>query len=325
MFHKFTLFKFAQTLIILIIGTQLLACGGGGGGSGSSASGTESSVADAPVVNTAPVISGSPSGSVTANAGYWFKPGASDADGDPLTFSIRNKPVWASFSTGSGRLSGTPSNSHVGPYSNIKITVNDGSASASLGPFSITVSNANEAPVITGSPATSVAEGNLYFFRPKASDANGDDLTFRIKNRPSWASFNGGTGRLSGTPGNSDVGSYSNIVITVTDGTKSVSLQAFSIQVSKAVLTTGSFSVGWAAPVMRSDGTPLSLADINGYRLYYGTSSGSYPYVAEVSDGAATAVTVTGVPLGTSYVVMTTYDEAGRESIYSREISKIVR
>ncbi|NOR40509.1 MAG: hypothetical protein GQ537_04815, partial [Gammaproteobacteria bacterium] len=28
----------------------------------------------------------------------------------------------------------------------------------------------------------------------------------------------------------------------------------------------GGGSVGWTAPVMRSDGTPLPLADINGYR-----------------------------------------------------------
>ena len=237
MFHKFTALKFTQALIILVIGTQLLACGGGGGGGGGiastgSVSDTESSVAAASDVNTAPLISGNPAGSVTANAGYSFRPGASDADDDPLTFSIRNKPVWASFSTGSGRLSGTPADSHVGRYSNI--------------------------------------------------------------------------------------------VISVTDGADTVSLPAFSIQVSKAVLT-GSFSLGWTAPVARSDGTPLSLADINGYRLYYGTSPGIYPDVVEVSDGAATSVTVTGVPLGTSYVVMTTTDSGGRESAYSQEISRIIQ
>jgi hypothetical protein len=113
-------------------------------------------------------------------------------------------------------------------------------------------------------------------------------------------------------------------VISVTDGTDTVSLPVFSIQVSKAVLT-GSFSLGWTAPAARSDGTPLSLADINNYRVYYGTSPGIYPDVVEVSDGTATSVTVTGVPLGTSYVVMTTTDGGGRESAYSQEISRIVQ
>jgi hypothetical protein len=67
---------------------------------------TTSSTGGTGTVNTAPVISGSPAGLVTANVAYSFQPDASDADADPLTFSIRNKPAWASFSTGSGRLSG---------------------------------------------------------------------------------------------------------------------------------------------------------------------------------------------------------------------------
>ncbi len=43
-------------------------------------------------------------------------------------------------------------------------------------------------------------------FTPSANDADGDTLTFTISNRPSWATFNGTTGRLSGTPGASHVG-----------------------------------------------------------------------------------------------------------------------
>ena len=85
---------------------------------------------------------------------------------------------------------------------------------------------------------------------------------------------------------------------------------------------TGSFSLGWTAPTTRADGTPLSLADINGYRIYYGLSSGSHPDVVDVSDGTATTMTVTDVPLDTYYVVMTTYDVDGRESGYSSEITK---
>jgi len=183
----------------------------------------------------------------------------------------------------------------------------------------------NSAPVISGNPATGVTENAAYSFKPVATDADSDILTFSISNKPVWASFNSGNGRLSGTPADGHEGRYSNIVITVTDGDDSVSLPAFSIQVNTAAVTTGSFSLGWSAPVVRSDGTPLSLADINGYRLYYGALPGTYPDVVEVSDGSATSVTVTGVPRGTRYVVMTTTDSAGRESVYSREVSKIAQ
>ena len=90
---------------------------------------------------------------------------------------------------------------------------------------------ANRAPVISGSPATSVIAGNTYLFRPTASDPDGDSLRFSIVNRPAWATFSTSTGRLRGTPGASYVGRYSDIRIRVSDGVTRVSLPAFAIDV----------------------------------------------------------------------------------------------
>lgn len=89
--------------------------------------------------NSAPTISGSPPSSVTAGDDYRFTPSASDPDGDTLTFSISNKPSWASFNAANGALTGTPGAADVGVYNNIRITVSDGTESATLGRFSITV------------------------------------------------------------------------------------------------------------------------------------------------------------------------------------------
>jgi beta-glucosidase len=89
--------------------------------------------------------------------------------------------------------------------------------------------------------------------------------------------------------------------------------------------TTGSLALSWSAPVARADGTPLSLADIDGYRIHYGESSGNYTGHFTLSDGTAQNVTLTGLPVGTCYLVMTTYDVDGRESGYSSEVSKIVQ
>lgn len=90
----------------------------------------------------------------------------------------------------------------------------------------------NSAPVISGAPATSVAEGAGYHFAPQASDADGDNLTFSIVNPPSWADFNNSTGVLSGTPGYDSAGTTSNILISVSDGSAVAALSAFSINVS---------------------------------------------------------------------------------------------
>ncbi len=92
-------------------------------------------------------------------------------------------------------------------------------------------------PVISGTPATTVMELSAYSFTPTASDddvGNGGQLTFSITNKPSWASFDTANGRLSGTPPRDAAGSYSNIVISVSDdgGLTKVNLPAFSITVT---------------------------------------------------------------------------------------------
>ncbi|MGB7933988.1 MAG: putative Ig domain-containing protein [Gammaproteobacteria bacterium] len=178
----------------------------------------------------------------------------------------------------------------------------------------------NSAPVIGGTPGTSVVAGSAYSFQPTATDADTDPLSFSISGKPSWASFSSTTGRLSGTPATS--GTYSNIVIRVSDGTDSASLPAFIIQVQAAPVQTGSLTLQWTAPVTRADGTPLSLSDIDGYHIYYGVSAGNYPNRIDVANGTAQAATITDMPAGPYYLVMTTYDVSGLESAYSSMVTK---
>jgi len=89
--------------------------------------------------NTPPAIAGTPPAVVTANTVYDFTPIASDADNNPLSFTIAGLPTWATFNSSNGRISGTPGDAHVANYSGIVITVSDGTDSADLGPFSIAV------------------------------------------------------------------------------------------------------------------------------------------------------------------------------------------
>ncbi len=76
--------------------------------------------------------------------------------------------------------------------------------------------------------------GTAYAFQPVAADPEGARLSFAIQNRPSWASFDGSTGRLGGTPGAAHVGSYGNISISVTDGSTFSSLAPFGVEVRSA-------------------------------------------------------------------------------------------
>ncbi|MEO5330578.1 MAG: Ig-like domain-containing protein, partial [Magnetococcus sp. YQC-5] len=90
-------------------------------------------------VNDKPLLTGQPATSVLLPSGYTFTPTASDGDQQPLTFSIRNLPEWATFNTTTGTLSGVPQASQAGIYEGIEISVSDGEESVSIPPFEIAV------------------------------------------------------------------------------------------------------------------------------------------------------------------------------------------
>jgi len=126
-----------------------------------------------------------------------------------------------------------------------------GSADAST---QTTSSGTPPAPTISGTPATQVNEGQAYSFTPTASGPAGLTLTFSVQNLPSWAAFSTSTGAVSGTPSSSNVGTFANIVITVSDGQASAALPAFSIQVNAQA--TSSVTLQWVAPTTNTDGSP---------------------------------------------------------------------
>ncbi len=183
-------------------------------------------------VNDTPTISGTPNTIVLEDVPYSFTPTGADDDGDTLTYTITNKPTWATFSDSTGALSGTPTNVDVGVTTDIVISVTDGVATASLTAFALAVTNVNDTPTITGTPNTIVLEDVPYSFTPTGADDDGDTLTYTITNTPSWATFSDSTGALSGTPTNVDVGVTTNIVISVTDGVATASLTAFDLAVT---------------------------------------------------------------------------------------------
>ena len=176
----------------------------------------------------------------------------------------------------------------------------------------------NSAPTISGNPATAVNIGDNYSFTPSASDADGDSLTFSVQNLPSWADFNSGTGRLSGQPTLGNVGVYSNIVISVSDGQASTSLSGFSISVNQAGdLST---TLSWTAPTENEDGS--TLTDLAGYKIYWGTTPGVYTNSVTIDTPGTTTYLVDNLSPGTYQFVATAFNAAGVESRYSGAATK---
>jgi hypothetical protein len=272
--------------------------------------------------NHAPTISGTPPTSVTVGQTYSFRPLAADADNNILGFSIQNKPAWATFSSATGQLSGTPAAANVGSYANIVISVSDGKASTALAPFTISVAAAsNKAPTISGTPATAVNAGSAYAFRPTAADADGDTLTFSIANRPAWATFNAATGQLSGTPASASAGTYSNIVISVSDGKASAALAAFAITVADA--SSGAASLTWVPPTQNTDGS--TLTNLAGYRIVYGVSATQLTQTIQVTNAGTSSYVVENLAPGTYYFAIRAYTSGGAESTDSNVVAKVVQ
>ena len=279
-------------------------------------------LATPPPANRPPTISGTPRTSINAGSVYTFQPVASDPDGNTLRFSIQGQPSWATFSPTTGRLTGTPGSANAGNTASITISVTDNIATVSLPSFIIQVNApANRPPTITGTPLTSVLVGVAYGFQPSASDPDGNPLTFRIDNMPSWASFNTSTGRLSGTPLAANVGSSANIVISVSDGTSSVSLPAFTLSVLQAA--NGTATVTWTAPLTNTDGT--ALTDLAGYRISYGRAADNLDQRVDVDNPGQLSQQITDLDTGQWFFGVQARNAVGAISDYSNIVTKTIQ
>lgn len=189
---------------------------------------------------------------------------------------------------------------------------------------------ANAPPTISATPATQASVGSNYSLAPQANDADGDSLAFSIQNKPNWAQFSTSTGQLTGTP--NAQGATANIVISVSDGTVSAALPAFSITVGAAsaaatpsaptAVSGRSVALAWDVPTRTVDGA--TLGDLTGYRIHFGTNANALVQAIEVQSAGANTFTVQNLPAGTYYFAVRAITSNGVESELSNIISRIV-
>jgi len=147
-----------RTCVVLALASSAAVLQGCGGGAATTENVAPAQGGGTGSTEHAPTISGTPVTAGQVGKSYSFTPQASDADGDKLTFSITNKPAWASFDTSTGALTGSPT---VGTFANVTITVSDGQQSASLSAFSIAVTAAAASP-----PASTTGSAQLAWTPP---------------------------------------------------------------------------------------------------------------------------------------------------------------
>jgi len=197
-----------------------------------------------------------------------------------------------------------------------------GDPSAVLAPNSTGIGLDNSAPKISGDPPAAIAAAEYYFFTPTIEDAEGDDLAITVEDLPDWARFDSESGSISGTPTESDIGIYTGISITVSDGNLSDTLGPFSIEVIQQGAAPGSVILRWTAPAANTDGS--TLRDLAGYRIYWGPSFGNYHTIVSIENPSVNRYVIENLAPGSYTFVATALNAAGVESSHSQTATATV-
>ncbi len=151
---------------------------------------------------------------------------AVDPDGDPVTYQVRNLPLWLQFNAETLTFSGTPGYEIASlsepeiVYPPIKVEACDPKPSCSSAEFTVTVLNTNRPPVFDPIEPKEISEGAFLSFEVRASDPDRDRLTLAAQPLPEGARFTdhgNGTGTFEWAT-RIDQGGRFSLVFTASDG-----------------------------------------------------------------------------------------------------------
>jgi Ca2+-binding RTX toxin-like protein len=153
-------------------------------------------------------------------------------------------PSWLTFNAVTSTFSGTPDDPDIGTIA-IKVTATDAVGLSTSTSFNIAVNGV--APALTHPLVDQTATKGTAFALSVTNvfaDADPtDSLTYSAtladgSSLPQWLTFNASTGTFSGTPGASDVGTYS-VTVKATDPAHLSTIDTFHITVAAGIVVTG--------------------------------------------------------------------------------------
>jgi len=278
--------------------------------------------------NNPPVLSGIPaSATIPELVAYTFTATATDVESPPeaLTFSLVGAPAGASIDGTSGVFTWTPGEPQGPGTYPFTVRVTDGQWNTDA-PITLTVTEANLAPALSGVPATAtIAELAAYTFTAGATDDDlpAQALVFSLVGAPAGAAIDPGTGVFAWTPSEAQgPGSYP-FTVRVSDGTANtdaaitltvnevntapslpgVPATATIPEVAAYTLNTGGTDpdIPVQTLVFSLAGAPAGAAIDPGTGILTWTPSetqgpGSYPFTVQVTDGVVltqAAITLT--------------------------------
>jgi len=124
--------------------------------------------------NNPPDVASIADQNATENKLFSVQVGASDKEGDAITYNVTNKPIWLSFDASTATFLGTPSGTDAGDHY-VEFYATDGRDST-VNTFKITVAK-DPLPYFTTVPVTELVDGQTYNYTAHAADFNGQVVT----------------------------------------------------------------------------------------------------------------------------------------------------
>ena len=174
--------------------------------------------------------------------------------------------------------------------------------------------------LLAGVPPRSVLVGSQYRFRPLMIAAPDATVTFSVKNRPTWATFDATTGLLEGVPSVADAGTDNDVVISASTGKVAATLPQFAITVMQP--TKGTATLSWVPPTTNSDGTPIT--NLVGYRIIYGNSPSELTRAVSVDRATLTNYVIDNLTPGRWYFAIEAVNDVGETSDPTAVVSAAV-
>ncbi len=234
----------------------------------------------------------------------------SQGDSTTLNWSSTN----ATSCTASGDWSGTKATSGSETFNaltedqvfTLSCSGNGGSVYESV---SVTVQPAPAPTVSLSASSTNVSQGGAITLSWNSTDA------ISCSASGDWI----GTKESSGSETINELTADSQFVLECSGAGGSSS---DSVNVTVVLNNTGTALLSWTPPTENTDGS--MLADLAGYRVYYGTQPGNYTESVEIANPGLASYLIENLAPANWYFVMTAYNTSNIESAYSPEVSKVI-
>ncbi len=154
--------------------------------------------------------------------------GATDADGDSLTYSLLTEPEHGTLAGASASRTYTPAADFNGTDS-FTFEATDGVNDSNIATVTITVNAVNDPPVATANSAI-LAEDSFALAPLPATDVDGDPLSYAIADGPAHGSLSGSGGSRTYTP-DANYNGPDSFTFVANDGTADSNVATVSLTV----------------------------------------------------------------------------------------------